>query len=171
MFKVGDIVAHPLHGAGIIDGLETKKVLSRLNKFFILNLIDPAMDKLFIPVNMAQNSGLRYIGNLEIVGEVEEFLKEKFVLEIKNGWKEQFKNQEKKVNSGDLLMVAEAYKFLFHKNMRKKLGATDRGLMKKALHILSSELHFIMGKKFILTKETVETWVRCSYDEPESEVA
>lgn len=171
MYKLGDIVVHPLHGAGIIDGLESKKVLTKLVKFYIITLADSSMDKLYVPVAKATELGLRMPNNIEIIDKIKSYLMELFHLEINNVWKEQFKILEAKVNSGNVLNVCEAYKFLFHKSLKKKLGSMDRWLLKKALDIIGSELHFITGADFKQTKENIETWVHQSIDTSQSDVA
>ena len=38
MFEIGDKVAYPMHGAGIIEGVENKRILGQEHKYFILKL-------------------------------------------------------------------------------------------------------------------------------------
>lgn len=143
MFITGDKVLHPLHGAGIIEGLESKKVLVKIKKFYIFNPADISLEKIYVPVDMAEKIGLRYLVAEQTLVLMEEYLKDPYDLHIEEPWKSQFKKQEALVNSGSIMEVAKAYKFLFYKSLRKKLGEMDKWLYRKARDIISSEIHLI----------------------------
>ncbi|MFW5782722.1 MAG: CarD family transcriptional regulator [Candidatus Muiribacteriaceae bacterium] len=165
MFNIGETVLHPLHGAGVIEGIESKKILNRLAKFYIMSLPDSSLEKLFIPVDNAENLGVRYLIDEETIPEIETFLKEKYTLHINDKWKMQFKKQETKVNSGNIMQVAEAYKFLFHKSLMKKLGALDKWLLKKARDIIASEMTFVKNMRFDEAQNMIKGWVENSISE------
>ncbi|MDU5505015.1 MAG: CarD family transcriptional regulator, partial [Anaerococcus vaginalis] len=38
MFKIGDKIVYPMHGAGIIDSVETKEFLGKEKEYFILKM-------------------------------------------------------------------------------------------------------------------------------------
>ena len=37
MFEIGDKVVYPMHGAGIIEGIEVKEILGEKQQYYILN--------------------------------------------------------------------------------------------------------------------------------------
>jgi CarD family transcriptional regulator len=143
MYNTGDKVLHPLHGAGIIEGIETKKVLVKTMKFYIFNPADISLEKIYIPMNNAENIGVRYLVEEEMLNLVEDYLKDPYDLHIEEPWKSQFKKQESLVNSGNIMEVAKAFKFLFYKSLKKKLGEMDKWLFRKARDIMASEMHLV----------------------------
>ncbi|MCK9223843.1 MAG: hypothetical protein M0R46_00455 [Candidatus Muirbacterium halophilum] len=143
MYITGDKVLHPLHGAGIIEGIEAKKVLVKTMKFYIFNPADISVEKIYIPVNNADNIGIRYLVEDKMLKLVEDYLKDPYDLIIDEPWKSQFKKQETLVNSGNIMEVAKAFKFLFYKSLKKKLGEMDKWLFRKARDIISSEMHLV----------------------------
>ena len=60
MFSVGSKIVHPMHGAGIIQKIEEKKILGEVKQYYILKL--PCNDmNVMIPVDSEQSVGIREI--------------------------------------------------------------------------------------------------------------
>ena len=60
MFSIGDKIVYPMHGAGIIEKIEEKKILGEIRKYYILNV--PCGDmKIMIPVDSSDEIGIRAI--------------------------------------------------------------------------------------------------------------
>ena len=58
MFSVGSKIVHPMHGAGIIQKIEEKKILGEVKQYYILKL--PCNDmNVMIPVDSEQSVGIR----------------------------------------------------------------------------------------------------------------
>ncbi|MBQ3592887.1 MAG: CarD family transcriptional regulator, partial [Clostridia bacterium] len=38
MFKIGDTVLYPLHGAGVIQNIEEKEILGEIKSYYILKI-------------------------------------------------------------------------------------------------------------------------------------
>ena len=58
MFKVGDKVVYPMHGAGIIDGVETKEILGEEKEYYVLRLPLKNM-KVMLPTENVNFLGVR----------------------------------------------------------------------------------------------------------------
>ncbi len=58
MFKVGDKVVYPMHGAGVIEGIEEKEILGKSQRYYILRLPTKNM-KVMLPTDNVENLGLR----------------------------------------------------------------------------------------------------------------
>ena len=57
MFQVGDKIVHPMHGAGIIDSIVTKKVNGVVRDYYILKLPVGGM-LVMIPTENSQEIGV-----------------------------------------------------------------------------------------------------------------
>ena len=63
MFKVGDKIVYPMHGAGTIESIEEKEILGEKQKYYIMKM--PVGDiKVMVPTKNAELIGVRdVIGN------------------------------------------------------------------------------------------------------------
>jgi CarD family transcriptional regulator len=60
VYKVGDKVVHPYHGAGVIAAVERSDLLDEFNQYYIIELAVQQM-RLMVPVRTAQDIGLRMV--------------------------------------------------------------------------------------------------------------
>ena len=59
-FRVGDRIAHPMHGAGVIDSVVSRKINGKERDYYVLKL--PVGDMLvMIPVDTSAEIGVRPI--------------------------------------------------------------------------------------------------------------
>jgi CarD family transcriptional regulator len=139
MFKIGDKVSHPAFGVGNVKNIEEKKVLGKKEKYYILKLMVNEMT-LMVPVNKAEEIGLRYIIDPKTVPEVLNVLSGKMDDEMDGNYKQRIKSQTEMVDSGDILKVAQVVKNYIHRDSREKLSSTEKGLYERANKILEGEI-------------------------------
>ena len=139
MFKIGDKVSHPSFGVGDVENIEEKKVLGQKEKYYILKLMVNEMI-LMVPVNKADEIGLRYIIDPETVPEVLNVLGHKIDDEMDGNYKQRIRSQTEMVDSGDILKVAQVVKNYTHRDTLEKLSSTERGLYERARKILVGEI-------------------------------
>jgi CarD family transcriptional regulator len=60
MFNLGDKVVYPMHGAGVIETMESREILGEIKNYYVLKMPIGEM-KLMIPVDNVNNIGLRNI--------------------------------------------------------------------------------------------------------------
>ena len=60
MFKIGDKIAYPMHGAGVIEGVENRRILGEEHKYYILKL-SMGNVQIMIPTANMEEIGVRYI--------------------------------------------------------------------------------------------------------------
>jgi CarD family transcriptional regulator len=139
MFKIGDKVSHPAFGVGNVKNIEEKKVLGKKEKYYILKLMVNEMT-LMVPVNKAEEIGLRYIIDPKTVPEVLNVLSGKMDDEMDGNYKQRIKSQTEMVDSGDILKVAQVVKNYIRRDSREKLSSTEKGLYERANKILEGEI-------------------------------
>ena len=142
-FRVKDRVVYPHHGAGIIEATEKLATPEGEEKdFFVLRMTHGDL-VLKVPVDKAEEIGMRYPISVEDVEDVFEVLAKKDVREPTN-WSRRFKNHQEKLKSGDVYQVAEVVRNLALRDNDKGLSAGEKSMFVKARQVLVSELAFAL---------------------------
>ena len=145
MFKVGDRVVYPMHGAGIIEAIEEKEILGQKRQYYVLRL--PMGDiKLMIPTDNVEETGLREVISQEEVPKVLKVLRERKVTMCSN-WNRRYRANLEKIKSGNIYEVAEVVRNLVLREKEKGLSSGERRMLDSARQILISELVLAQGKE------------------------
>jgi CarD family transcriptional regulator len=143
-FKEGSEVVYPSHGVGTIKGIKSENVVGMEIKTYVIEFEKEKMT-LSVPVAQAEKSGLR---GLSSEGELEKVSKV-LVLRPKSSrgmWSRRAKEYEMKINSGNVVSVAEVVRDL-HKNVDDPdRSYSERIIYENALERLSREISAV--KKF-----------------------
>ena len=138
MFKVGDKVVYPMHGAGIIKAIEEKEVLGEKKQYYVLHF--PVGDtKVMIPITTCKEVGLRGIISEEGVQRVFRILKENGTT-MSSNWNRRYRANLEKIKTGDIFEVAEVVRNLIQREKEKGLSSGERKMLENARQILVSEL-------------------------------
>lgn len=154
MFSIGDKVVYPMHGAGIIEEIETEKILEKARDYYIMRIPFGDM-KVMIPVDNSDKIGVRNIVSEEVVSEVMEELSGPSS-EMPDNWNKRYRDNMEKLKSGDIHKVAEVVRNLMRSEKKKGLLSTgERKMLQNARQILTSEI--ILVKE--MTMEEAEEMV------------
>ncbi len=138
MFKIGDKVVYPMHGAGVIESIEEKEVLGEKRQYYILQL--PVGDmKVMIPINNGEGVGLREVIDWEGVERVLNILRQQCSAMSPN-WNRRYRANLEKIKSGNIYEVAEVVRNLIKRDREKGLSSGERKMLENARQILISEL-------------------------------
>lgn len=138
MFKVGDKVVYPMHGAGVIEAIKNMDVLGKVKQYYILRM--PIGDmKVMIPVSAVEDAGLRQVIDKETVCKVLEVLRKKRVASTAN-WNRRYRAHLEKLKTGDIFAIAEVVRNLTCRDKEKGLSTCERKMLDTARQILVSEL-------------------------------
>ncbi|MBR3721950.1 MAG: CarD family transcriptional regulator [Selenomonadaceae bacterium] len=153
MLQIGDVVVYPMHGAGVIDKIERCEVCGEEKVYYVLRLPMGSM-KVMIPVDNAENIGLRNVIGKEELSEVVEVLKSK--PEKPGGsWNKRFQMNLDSMKTGDLKNVAKVARNLIRQDKNRRISSGEKRLMDLAKQILVSELVYASGKSL----EEVDKWL------------
>jgi len=155
MFKIGDAVVHPAHGAGVVKSIEVRHVLGNDEQYFVLHLPLENVDKVLVPVKNCTKIGLRKTVNKKTIAKVLKILKSRAV-KLRNRtepWAKLYRRNLNKIKSGNIIKVAEVLKELYEESKVRVLGMQDNELIRKAKRILISEVAMV---KRISTKEATD---------------
>lgn len=138
MYKVGDKVLYPMHGAGLIEGIEECEVMGTVHKYYTMHM--PVGDmKVMIPCDGGNNAGLRAIVDEKTADEVIEFMSAS-IDEDAVSWNRRYRENMEKIKTGEIFHVAEVVKSLMVRDKEKGLSTGERKMLSDSRHILISEL-------------------------------
>ncbi len=143
MFRKGDKVIFPHHGAAIIEDLTEREFLGEKKKYFVLRLAYGDLT-LMVPVDSTEEVGLREVVSKREVKKVLDVLREDESRQPTN-WSRRYKTNIEKIRSGDVYQVAEVVRNLAIRESEKGLSAGEKRMLVKARQILVSELVFAVG--------------------------
>ena len=144
MFRKGDTVVHPEHGAAVIQELREKEFLGEKRTYLVLRVAYGDLT-LLIPVDSTEQVGLRQVVSKNEVKKVLKVLTEDESSMAAN-WSRRFKNNMEKLHSGDPYQVAEVLRNLAIREREKGLSAGEKRMILKARQILISELSLRHGQ-------------------------
>ena len=150
---VGDKVVYPMHGAGVIAGIEKCEVLGEGTSYYVLQMPLGNM-KVMIPTDNVDNIGLRDIISEDKVGEVKDVLEDK-PEKASGSWNRRFHANLDRMKTGNICDVAAVARNLILQDRQRKVSSGERRLMDLARQILISELVYACDK----TPDEVEGWV------------
>ena len=143
VFRKGDTVVHPEHGAAVIEELRDREFLGEKRKYLVLRVAYGDLT-LMVPVDSTDEVGLRQVVSKSEVKKVLKVLTEDESSMAAN-WSRRFKNNMEKLHSGDPYQVAEVLRNLAIREREKGLSAGEKRMIQKARQILISELHYATG--------------------------
>lgn len=143
MFRVGDKVVYPHHGAAVIKGTEEKEVLGEKKKYFVLRLSYGDLT-LMVPADNTEAVGIRDVIARDELDKVFKVLRSK-ECRMPSNWSRRFKTHVEKLRSGDIYQVAEVVRNLSRREQEKGLSAGEKRMLARARQILVSEVIFAAG--------------------------
>jgi CarD family transcriptional regulator len=165
LFRKGDTVVHPEHGAAVIEDLRERDFLGERKKYFVLKLAYGDLT-LMVPVDSTDDVGLRNVVAKKEVNKVLDVLRQD-ESKMASNWSRRFKNNIEKLRSGDIYQVAEVVRNLAIRERQKGLSAGEKRMLTKARQILVSELVFATAG----TEEKAEGLIDKVLDESHSATA
>jgi len=151
VFRKGDTVVHPEHGAAVIEELREREILGEKRKYFVLRVAYGDLT-LMVPVDSTEEVGLRQVVSKNEVKKVLDVLRQDESKMAAN-WSRRFKNNIEKLRSGDIYQVAEVVRNLSLREADKGLSAGEKRMLARARQILVSELTFALN----VEEEVAET--------------
>ncbi|MFA6448022.1 MAG: CarD family transcriptional regulator [bacterium] len=139
MFRIGDKILHPLHGVGLIEAITDQQVLGRDHKYYMVSLSMKNM-KIMVPVESADEIGVRRIIKTEVIDEVLMDLKSKKTSEMPANWNRRYKHNLEKIKTGDVHEVAEVLRNLYLKDRKKGLSMGEKKMLDNAMQLLVGEI-------------------------------
>ena len=138
MFKIGDKIVYPMHGAGIIDSVQTKEFLGEEKEYFILKMPIGNMD-ISIPKANINNMKIRDVISKKEGEEILAILEED-PEDLNSNWNLRYRKNQEILKTGDIFKIAVMVRDLVALDDDKGLSTTEKKLLNRARRIMASEL-------------------------------
>ena len=138
MFQVGDKIVHPMHGAGVIEGVVEERISGNRVQFYVFKMPVSGLT-LKIPTANTQMIGVR---GFHAVSEIETVIGKipQLSVDMTANWNHRYRENMERIKSGDLVEVAGVIKALMHRDSERGLSNGERKMLHNAKQILISEV-------------------------------
>ena len=140
MYRIGDKVVYPHHGAGTVVKKEVREVLGQKREYLTIKIAHNEM-VVNVPTENAEKVGLRRVIDEQMVTKVVKALTGSGTQMPKN-WNRRFKHNRDKMKTGDIMELAEVVRNLSLRDHEKGLSTGEKQMFVKAKKILASELMY-----------------------------
>ena len=137
-FDVGDYVVYPKHGVGRVIELQKQEIAGMQLELYVLRFEKERMT-LRVPTNKAESVGMRKLSSDKTLREALETLKGKPRVK-RTMWSRRAQEYESKINSGDLVSIAEVVRDLFRADDQPEQSYSERQIFEAAASRLAREL-------------------------------
>ena len=137
-FKVGDSVVYPAHGVGTVAGVETQEVAGMTLEVYVITFDHEKMT-LRVPTKKAKTAGLRSLAEDNVVVQAMTTLKGRARVK-RTMWSRRAQEYEAKINSGDLISIAEVVRDLHRADDQPEQSYSERQLYESALDRMAREV-------------------------------
>ena len=137
-FQTGDYVVYPAHGVGRITGIESQTVAGVSLEVFVIAFDQDKMT-LRVPTSKVKTGGLRALSGPAIMDDALKTLTGR--ARIKRAmWSRRAQEYEAKINSGDLISIAEVVRDLHRATDQPEQSYSERQLYESALDRMAREV-------------------------------
>jgi CarD family transcriptional regulator len=142
-FRPDEFVVYPAHGVGKIVSIEEQEIAGFRLELFVINFEKDKMT-LRVPTHKAVDVGMRQLSTPEVVSKALDTLKGK--ARVKRAmWSRRAQEYEQKINSGDLMAIAEVVRDLHRADDQREQSYSERQLYEAALERLTREVAAVAG--------------------------
>ncbi len=137
-FRTNEFIVYPAHGVGRIVSIEEQEIAGAKLELFVINFDKDKMT-LRVPTTKLESVGMRKLSDDKIVKKALTTLKGKARVK-RTMWSRRAQEYEAKINSGDLISIAEVVRDLYRSEAQPEQSYSERQLYEAALDRMAREL-------------------------------
>ncbi|MBG1233374.1 CarD family transcriptional regulator [Aestuariivirga litoralis] len=137
-FKVGELVVYPAHGVGKISNVEEQEIAGVKLELYIVDFEKEKL-RLKVPTNRAEQKGMRHLADRAMVEAAMKVIRGRARIK-RTMWSRRAQEYDAKINSGDLISVAEVVRDLYRSERQPEQSYSERQLFEQALERFAREL-------------------------------
>lgn len=137
-FRTNEYIVYPAHGVGRIVSIEEQEIAGATLELFVINFEKDKMT-LRVPTSKLTSVGMRKLSEDKVVKKALGTLKGKARVK-RTMWSRRAQEYEAKINSGDLVSIAEVVRDLYRSESQPEQSYSERQLYEAALDRLSREI-------------------------------
>ncbi|MEE2811297.1 MAG: CarD family transcriptional regulator, partial [Pseudomonadota bacterium] len=142
-FRPNDFIVYPAHGVGQIISIEEQEVAGYKLELFVITFEKDKMT-LRVPTHKAVDIGMRSLSSPDVINQAMKTLKGK-AKGKRAMWSRRAQEYEQKINSGDLISIAEVVRDLHRTDDQREQSYSERQLYEAALERLTREVAAVSG--------------------------
>jgi CarD family transcriptional regulator len=140
-FKTNEFIVYPAHGVGQIVSIEEQEVAGYKLELFVINFVKDKMT-LRVPTTKITSVGMRKLAETPMVRRALETLKGRARIK-RTMWSRRAQEYEAKINSGDIVAIAEVVRDLYRSDTQPEQSYSERQLYEAALDRLAREISVV----------------------------
>ncbi len=153
-FQINDFVVYPSHGVGRIVDEEIQNVAGFELKMYVLTFDKDKMT-LKVPKDKIESTGMRKLSSPNTIGKALQVIGGK--AKVKRAmWSRRAQDYEQKINSGELILIAEVVRDLHRNDEQREQSYSERQLYEAALERLTREIAAVDGVEERKAQEKVD---------------
>ncbi len=137
-FKANEYIVYPAHGVGRIIGIEEQEIAGMALELFVINFEKEKLT-LRVPTGKLQSVGMRKLSDEAVVKKAMETLKGRARVK-RTMWSRRAQEYVAKINSGDLVSIAEVVRDLYRSEAQPEQSYSERQLYEDALDRMAREI-------------------------------
>jgi CarD family transcriptional regulator len=137
-FKVGELVVYPAHGVGKISNIEEQEIAGVKLELYIVDFEKEKL-RLKVPTNRAEQKGMRHLADRTMIEQAMKVIRGRARIK-RTMWSRRAQEYDAKINSGDLISVAEVVRDLYRSDRQPEQSYSERQLFEQALARFAREL-------------------------------
>jgi CarD family transcriptional regulator len=137
-FKTNEFIVYPAHGVGQIVAIEEQEVAGARLELFVINFVKDKMT-LRVPTSKVASVGMRKLAETPMIKRALDTLKGRARVK-RTMWSRRAQEYEAKINSGDIVAIAEVVRDLYRSETQPEQSYSERQLYEAALDRLSREI-------------------------------
>ena len=140
-FSIGDKVVHPIHGSGLITGVEHQELVEGFEHYYVLEIAGKGLT-VFVPMRNAGELGVRSATSRAGLVRVLDVLRAE-PTDLAEDHKTRQSRAQEKLTSGSLIQVAEVVRDLTWHERLDHLTMADSRLLDQGRDLLASEMALV----------------------------
>jgi CarD family transcriptional regulator len=137
-FKVGELVVYPAHGVGRISNIEEQEIAGIKLELYIVDFEKEKL-RLKVPTNRAEQKGMRHLADRSMIEAAMKVIRGRARIK-RTMWSRRAQEYDAKINSGDMISVAEVIRDLYRSERQPEQSYSERQLFEQALARFAREL-------------------------------
>jgi CarD family transcriptional regulator len=137
-FKIGELVVYPAHGVGRITNIEEQEIAGTKLELYIVDFEKEKL-RLKVPTNRAEQKGMRHLADRSLIEQAMKVIRGRARIK-RTMWSRRAQEYDAKINSGDVIAVAEVIRDLYRSDRQPEQSYSERQLFEQALARFAREL-------------------------------
>ncbi|MEL6289352.1 MAG: CarD family transcriptional regulator [Pseudomonadota bacterium] len=137
-FRVNEHIVYPAHGVGKITAIETQEIAGISLELFVISVAQEKMT-LRVPTSKAQDVGMRKLSDDATIEKALHVLTGRARIK-RTMWSRRAQEYEAKINSGDIILIAEVVRDLYRAETQPEQSYSERQLYEAALDRMAREV-------------------------------